>query len=62
MASSAQRELLVDGPRRNYEEFAALVRQALATTSDVALPVHSTGDAQVSRFIIRAGAPPNRVS
>jgi hypothetical protein len=38
------------------------VRQALGAVGDVSLPVESTGDAPVSRFIIRVGAPPNRIS
>lgn len=58
---SSQRELLVDGHRQDYEQFAAGIRQAVASAGDIALPVQSTGDTQVSRFVIRACAPPNRV-
>jgi hypothetical protein len=58
---SSQRELLVDGSRRDYEQFAVCVRQALATTREVTLTVQSTGEVQVSHFLIRTSAPPNRI-
>ena len=59
---SSQRELLVDGRRQDYDQFAAAVRQALASAGHIPLPVASAGDTQVSRFVVRAGTPPNRVS
>ena len=59
---SSQRELLVDGRRRDYEQFAAAVRQAIGSAGNIPLSVKSTGDTQVSRFIVRSGMPPNRVT
>jgi hypothetical protein len=59
---SSQQELLVAGPRPAYEQFAAAVREAVSGAGPVALRVQSTGDGQVSRFVIRTGAAPNRVS
>jgi len=59
---SSQRELLVDGRREDYDQFALAVRQAGASAGHVPLSVESTGDTQVSRFVVRAGTPPNRVS
>jgi hypothetical protein len=59
---SSQRELLVDGRRRDYDQFAAAVRQAFVSAGHIALPVASAGDTPVSRFVVRAGTPPNRVS
>jgi hypothetical protein len=58
---SSQRELLVDGTRRDYEQFAATVCQALASSADMDLTVESTGVTEVSCFVVRRGAPPNRV-
>lgn len=58
----AQRELLVDGHRRDYEQLRDTVRQALSSRSEVALPVRSTGDTAVSHFVVRSSTPPNRVS
>src|SRR5262245_43043420 len=58
----AQRELLVDGSREDYEQLRDTVRQALISRSEVALPVQSNGDTAVSHFVVRSSTPPNRVS
>jgi len=58
----AQRELLVDGHRKDYEQLRDIVRQALTSRSEVELPVQSTGDTAVSHFVVRSSTPPNRVS
>lgn len=60
--SDTHRELLVDGSCADYEQLRDIVRQALTSRSEVALPVQSTGDTAVSHFVVRAGTPPNRVS
>ena len=57
----AEKELLVEGHREDYEQFRAAVHQALASRSEITLPVHSTGDTPVSHFVVRVGSPPNRV-
>ena len=57
----SQRELRVDGRRRDYDQFAAAVRQVLVTDGYIALPVASAGDTPVIRFVVQAGTPPNRV-
>jgi hypothetical protein len=59
---SGEHTLLVDGHRRDYEEFVAAVRQALVSAERVPVSVESTGDTPISRFVVRAGTPPNRVS
>ena len=58
----AQRELLVNGRREDYEQFRDAVCQALASRSEVPLPVQSTGNTAVSHFVVRSSPPPNRVS
>lgn len=57
-----QSELLVDGNREDYEQLRNAVRQVLASHSEIALPVLSTGDSAVSHFVVRSSPPPNRVS
>jgi hypothetical protein len=57
----AQRVLLVDGHRNDYERLREAVRQALASRTEVALPVQSTGNTAVSHFVVRSSTPPNRV-
>jgi hypothetical protein len=58
----AQRELLVDGRREDYEQLREAARQALTSGSEVSLAVQSTGHTTVSHLVVRSGAPPNRVS
>jgi hypothetical protein len=58
----AQKELLVDGHRDDYEQLRDTVRRALTSRDEVALPVQSTGDTAVSHFVVRSSTPPNRVS
>ena len=58
----AQRELLVNGRREDYEQLRDTVRQALTSRLEVALPVQSTGNTAVSHFLVRSSKPPNRVS
>jgi hypothetical protein len=58
----AERQLLVDGNREDYERFRDTVCQALTSCAEVALAVQSTGDTAVSHFVVRSGEPPNRVS
>ncbi|HEY4262368.1 MAG TPA: hypothetical protein VGM98_19560 [Schlesneria sp.] len=58
----AQRELLVDGQREDYEHFRDAVSRSLASGSEVVLPVQSTGNTAVSHIVVRSSTPPNRVS
>jgi hypothetical protein len=58
----AKSELLVNGKREDYAGFRDAVRQALSSQSEVVLAVQSTGERGVSHFVVRSGAPPNRVS
>jgi hypothetical protein len=59
---NAQRDLLVNGRREDYEQLRDAVRRAMTPRSEVAFPVQSTGDTAVSHFVVRNGAPPNRVT
>jgi hypothetical protein len=59
---SAQRELLVDGRREDYARLSESTRQAIDSGVETELPVQSTGTTPISHFVVRPGAPPNRVS
>ena len=55
-------ELIVDGRREDYANFCDSTRRAIASGSEIALPVKSKGRTTVSHFVLRKSAPPNRVS
>ena len=52
----------MNGRREDYEPLREAVRQALTSCSEVALAIQSTGETVISHFVVRSGAPPNRVS
>jgi hypothetical protein len=62
--ATPHRVLLVDGPRQDYDQLAALIEQFVSSQEQQALlvPVISTGEAQISKFVFRKHTGPNRVS
>jgi len=59
---SPEKEMLVDGTRADYDLLWNAVRQMLDSGVEAELPVRSTGSAFISHFVVRPGAPSNRVS
>jgi hypothetical protein len=55
-------ELLIDGPRQDYESLVGIVNQVLATAETASISVKSSGPVTIKRLSIRAGERPNRVS
>jgi len=55
-------ELLIDGPRQDYESLVGIVNQVLATAETASISVESSGPVTIKRLSIRAGERPNRVS
>ena len=59
---STERQLLVDGRREDYARLSDSTRQAIGSGVETRLPVQSAGPTAISHFVVRRGAPPNRVS
>lgn len=59
---NTQRELLVDGRREDYARLAESTRQVIDSGVEMELAVQSAGTTPISHFVVRPGAPPNRVS
>lgn len=54
--------MLIDGRREDYAHLSETARRAIDSGVEAELPVWSTGPTAISHFVVRRGAPPNRVS
>jgi hypothetical protein len=55
-------ELLIDGPRQDYESLVRTVDRVLAAGGTTSISVESSGPVAIKKLLICAGKGPNRVS